>query len=537
MTSPGSLPTSKWTSVGLEIGLQVLLVLALAVWLLQGRPWGYPPEWALRVHPPWPLLRLWRLLGLTVALGAGIGWLASGLGPGEPLASPRKERAARLRAMAALLTLGLLAMAWQGSLHGLADLAVPMLISSTWSTVGTEYFRTAYEVQNVTAFLRDYPRFMATAQYHVATHPPGAVLFYWLGLQILEHVPGLHGLFRYLAESWSGGSALEIARFSQQFPSAANLPPAAVPAALFSTFLLMLCGSSVVIPLYLLARLEGDRRSALLTAVCFCTVPSFLLFFQSLDQLVLVLATWTVYFFLRGAQRERFGLFLAAGGMWGLTLFVSLGALPLGVLGGVFLVGWGWQRRSQGTWWQWLIGFVAFLGGAVGVWLLLALLGDFSPVEVIRQGLAAHARVTTVEFPRTYRLWVWLNGVDFAVFLGLPLTVGWGRSLAEALRRLRQPPAANPSSPGSCRQWLNLALFLTLLALDLSGRVRAEVGRIWLFLMPLAVVGAVHGFRQVVPASPADRGPATLRLGATLGLQFLQVILMALTMTPLVLPF
>lgn len=513
--------------MALEVGLQALLVAALAVWLLQGRPWGYPPEWALRVHAPWPLLRLWRLLSLTVVLGGLVGWLAGGLSPSDP---PRPDRASRRRVIAALLTLWLLAMAWQGGLHGLADLSVPLLISSTWSTVGTEYFRTAYEIQEVTAFLRDYPRLMAQAQYHVATHPPGAVLFYWLGLQVLEHVPGLQGLFRHLAETWSGGSVAEIARFSQRFPSAAHLPPAAVPAALFSAFLLMLCGSSTVIPIYLLARLEGDRRRALLAAVCFCTVPSFLLFFQSLDQLVLVLATWTLYFFLRGVQRERWGFFLAAGGMWGLTLLVSLGGLSLGVLAGIFLVGWAWQRRSQGDWPRWIAGYAIFLGGAVGVWLLAALLGGFSPLQVIRQGLAAHARVTTVEFPRTYRLWVWLNGVDFAVFLGLPLTVWWMRSLPAAARAFRASPDARPPS---LLGGFHLALFLTLLVLDLSGKVRAEVGRIWLFLMPPVVAGLAPSLDSVSP----DRRLVALCLGITLGLQLLQVILMALTMTPLVLPF
>lgn len=543
---PERLVVPRWLPGTLEIGLQGLLVLALAVWLLQGRPWGYAPEWTLRVHAPWPLLRLWWLLVLTVVLGGWAGWWAKGLEQREPPAGPKDDLperrlptdpAGRRRAIAVLLLLWLLAVSWQGGLHVLADLAVPLLVSSTWSSVGTEYFRTAYEIQDIRAFLRDYPRFMAQAQYHVATHPPGAVLFYWLGLQVIERTPGLRGLFLYLAEYWSGGSAAEIARFSQQFPSAANLPPAAVPAALFSAFLLMLCGSSVVIPIYLLARLEGSRRSALLAAACFCTVPSFLLFFQSLDQLVLLLATWTVYLFLQGVQRERGGFFPAAGALWGLTLFVSLGALPLGILGGVILVGRAWQRRQQVAWLKWIAWFAAFLGGALGIWWWLALLADFPPLQVIRQGLAAHARVTTVEFPRTYSIWVWLNGVDFAVFLGLPLSVWWVRSLWQAGLQSWRPREGPPSSSPTLLGWLNLAFLFTLLALDLSGKVRAEVGRIWLFLMPLAVVGLVHRFCQDFPESSEGRRLWWLRLGATLGLQLLQVSLMALTMTPLVLPF
>jgi len=521
--------------MGVEIGVQVLLVTALAVWLLQERPLGYAPEWSLRVHGPWPPARLWRVLGLAASLGGGVGYLT------YLLNRTTSERTARRLALAALLLLWLLAVGLQAQLHGLADFAGPWVVASTWSTVGTEYFRAAYEIEGLGAFLQGYPRHMQQAQYHVATHPPGAVLFYWLGIRLLAKWPGLQDSLTHLAEKWSGGSTAEIIRFTQQFPSAAHLPHAAIPATIFCTFLLMGVGSSVVVPVYLLARWEMDRPTALLAAACFCTVPSFLLFFQSLDQLVLVLATWTVYFFLLAAKREQIWLFLVAGIAWGLTLFVSLGAVVLGALLALFLAGLAWQQRrlTLTPLLPYAGGVAVFLVGAVAWWTLAALVGHFPPLETIRQGLAAHARVTTMEFPRTYSIWVWLNWVDWAIFLGLPLSVWWMRSLWAALTSAgcRVSRDENPESTplvtrhsSLCPAWLNLALIGTLLLLDLSGQVRAEVGRIWLFLMPLAVVGLVHRLReQEVWLAP--------RLAVGLTLQFGQVCLMALTMTPLVLPY
>ena len=101
--------------------------------------------------------------------------------------------------------------------------------------------------------------------------------------------------------------------------------------------------------------------------------------------------------------------------------------------------------------------------------------------------------------------------VDALQFLGLPVAVA---SLLTLWRRRDH--------------WLNrygLLFWGVLLALDLSGTARAEVGRLWMFLMPLALMGlylaAGHGLigrRQV---------------GALLGAQFLACVLIgARWMTP-----
>ncbi len=83
-----------------------------------------------------------------------------------------------------------------------------------------------------------------------------------------------------------------------------------------------------------------------------------------------------------------------------------------------------------------------------------------------------HREVTTVEFPRSYWKWLLMNPVEVAIFAGLPLVA-----------------AALWSWPGLARspEWARLRHFLAawlivLALLNLSGAVRGEVGRIWLFL-------------------------------------------------------
>jgi hypothetical protein len=100
---------------------------------------------------------------------------------------------------------------------------------------------------------------------------------------------------------------------------------------------------------------------------------------------------------------------------------------------------------------------------------------------VAREALFAHREVTVAEQARTYWKWVVMNPVEVAVFAGLPLTLAGLWAIPEVRR-----------DPG--RRGLNTFLLAAAIAfalLDLSGTVRGEVGRIWLFLMwPLAMAAA-----------------------------------------------
>jgi hypothetical protein len=88
--------------------------------------------------------------------------------------------------------------------------------------------------------------------------------------------------------------------------------------------------------------------------------------------------------------------------------------------------------------------------------------------------------VTTVEAARSYWAWLIMDPVELIVFAGLPLVAAafWSwRSMA------RDPESAR------LRAFL-LAWFIAVVLLDLSGTVRGEVGRIWLFLLWPAALAA-----------------------------------------------
>ncbi|MFW5867881.1 MAG: hypothetical protein ACOCX2_08705, partial [Armatimonadota bacterium] len=125
---------------------------------------------------------------------------------------------------------------------------------------------------------------------------------------------------------------------------------------------------------------------------------------------------------------------------------------------------------------------------------------------------------------RSYGVWVWLNLVEFAVFMGLPLTVLAAGSIPRVIRTLRE------TSSTALTAYLGAAALVALLVLDLSGVVKGETGRLWLFFVPWLAAGAA-------PLLVDEAGGRWRLLVLTCALTALQLLLMAWTMQPIVRPY
>ena len=78
---------------------------------------------------------------------------------------------------------------------------------------------------------------------HVATHPPGAVLWFWSARKLYENVPGLQSGFTALASTVTGQTPAELQNLAQearkaaalvvQAPAPPPLPASAIGGALF----------------------------------------------------------------------------------------------------------------------------------------------------------------------------------------------------------------------------------------------------------------------------------------------------------------
>lgn len=501
---------SRWRSWPVAVALtQVALVVALAAWLLDGRAIGVPGAWAWAVKTKavaWLALVRVIVLGLTITAAGALGY---------------QRIRARCRSDAPVLAvLVLLTFALQLSVAGLSSDATFLLIAATASPISTEYFSVAWETRDVSEFLRQYTVTMAQSRHHVATHPPGAVLFYWACIRIYQSHLFPHALFDKLTAIIVGAPRESIASEASKFPGV-SLGPDGVGPALFCCLVLGACGALALVPLYHLARAAARRTTALTVCVLFAISPAPVLFFQGLDSLLLLLAAGAAMLMYLGLRNGCPWWAGVAGLVVGAGFLVSFGAGAVGLVVGLVAVLWALRARPavERSGWRALATFAAG-------WVLIALAGHIAcgmKLHVIfSQGMAAHREATWIGFQRGYWAWLGLNMVEFGCFLGLPVCVCVIGAAREAIRRGR-PALADADLVG-------LAGAAALIALNLSGSVRGEVGRVWLFMMPPLVLWAAYWLRSAAPG----KGGLTV---CTAALTLAQLVFLGLALTPVVMPF
>jgi hypothetical protein len=123
---------------------------------------------------------------------------------------------------------------------------------------------------------------------------------------------------------------------------------------------------------------------------------------------------------------------------------------------------------------------------------------DYDVVEVWRTCFSKHA-VFARYFPRTYWKWALFGPVELALFMGVPLACltawraarqGW-KGLAPSLPAQRGLPDQR-GLPAQAEKFdvLLWSFIAVVIVLDVSGKSLGEVGRLWMFLMPLGAVAS-----------------------------------------------
>ena len=631
-----------------------------AFWLLATR-WGLGrDDWFVTPRRVWWTPGVWLLPVAVLALFGGLAMVSAY--DRFRRAKSRGEQKTSVRLCVFALMLFALCWPWAslGPTPGGAS-GASNLIAATWSDVANGYFSQAYRITDARRFSRDYVAQQQTnyaqTQAHVATHPPGATLFYFAARRAWEASPLVQKTFSAVHRNMTGASIAESAAFSRNMVAVGTgtrptLPDSAAPCALWCAFLLSLCVALTVPAAYLLgaghhreqdttasfsaargtcAPIQNEVRDArgksindlsaaatfeiptpdnstafgasasgasasgasaqdrneargLAAAALFALAPAVGLFAFTLDALVGLLTSWTMVLVARRLGGGAAWQIIAAGVLLAANSFFSFGALATGVVIAlsVFLCAMraremesedashtrdAGKARSVGALFARRVVFDLALCalGFVGLWMLLCALLPMQPFAIFERAMQAHHQATG---NRSRWGWAVINLGMFALFCGWPVALAClvlgarhlkSRLGQRALSAVSPTPdkdhatkntwARGASAAGDvCVETARIvatAMLLTLLLLTLSGNVRGEVERLWMFaLAPLCALAAG------ICVPPNELSLDKTRLAGTsravheysvvialLFLQSLQCVLMTGALAPLVRPF
>jgi hypothetical protein len=484
-------------------------------WLRGPKPW--PPEWQ------WPYAPLSR--SQAGRIGVQVGFLVAYLAVAALLMRLSGRRRVRGVLVLAVLFFAL----WQLIQTWVRDQSLlDTLIFRTYAPVLNGFFLAPAQVASVGETLRHYaaamPDFFSD---RALTHPPGLFLFYAVANGLFERLPQFSAWFAPVARSWAlpGRDWPQLADFLVVSAFATSwvqvILTALAPLSLFG--LLRALGSTT-------APASGPRRiwgaetePSDFVLWCILALPlisSLSLFFLQWDSVYLTLGLAAWWLAIRAQNRTWQGARLSPGAAvtWflaGLVLSVlfwlSFGNVVWGGLIGLHVLwrsGVRWRLDRHPLALSAIAAGLALMVAAWALpWLLAYLAWGMRVTEITRVGLDLHYEVVTAR--RDYRLWLWMNPVDFSLWLGpAPLVLGlagslWLWSRTRSILSGDELPVSCPA-PGVDLSLdlagMAAAFWLTLIYLDLSGTTRGEVGRLWMFLMPFPVL-----FGLALPWRPRER--------------------------------
>lgn len=418
--------------------------------------WLRGVEWVwVRREPAYFNTRVWLLGGATIAWLVLLVWVLRARGVWA------KWQTRLLIGVVMLLTLAApLSIAAQ---HRSQPLSMAFLTTVS-PTAG--FFAEGVRIDAPLAFVREHTgRMRGYRGVHLQTQPPGWPVGFWVATQVWEHLP-----------QFADWASYRLRRYDCTSYDLRGLTAAQVSAAALQMSILLL-GSLGVLPLYLLARDEFSPYVARLALVSYPLLPGFLVFQARFDVLYAVVALTALWLARRAYYHYRWrDVLLLATLLAGVTA-IAFGPLVFIGLVNLFLLAhvWIWHRSWHGLWRLIRIDAVILL--ALGVmWAIPWLLWRVSWPQMFLRGREIHQEVRISQ-----PLWALFNLYDLGVFMGLPLLVWAAVGGTKAVSRITAPQQGDALILG----WLGFLFFL-----NLSGEVRAEAGRLWLFLMvPGSLIG------------------------------------------------
>jgi hypothetical protein len=307
-----------------------------------------------------------------------------------------------------------------------------------FSPMATSYFGDARAIRQPLGWLAHFHQIGLGV--HSSTHPPGPILSYYAFIKLFGASRG----------ALLGGCAVGL------------------------------LGSLGILVIYIFSRLwTADQRSRIVCCSFYALIPALVVFFPEFDQFYPVLSMLLIYF---GVTALRAGSLRYA--VWaGAALFVALFFAYNLLASGIFLLYFGFYYLWSRNWPlpDWLVALrtsavilATYFALAAALWLSTG----YNPIAAFRTALRKQGLLAAYVH-RSYRAFVLMDPYDFllgAGIIALPILCLYLRRAWKCRSERREELA------------LTLIGFATILTVDLSGLLRAESARVWLFLQPLLAV-------------------------------------------------
>jgi hypothetical protein len=204
-------------------------------------------------------------------------------------------------------------------------------------------------------------------------------------------------------------------------------------------------------------------------------------FFPELDQVYPIFSMLAILAFVKAlsASGSWYRYALALGAVLFVGSFFAYNLLTIGAFLLYYCLWWLWREgRTSAAMFKILSTAAASLAAAATLYLILWAATGYNPPAALRHALMAQTS-TARWLNRPYWISLLADLYDFALAAGIiAIPILWFH-----LSKLREDFKTNPNE-----MTLTLIGLATILTVDLSGLLRGETARVWLFLQPLLVV-------------------------------------------------
>jgi hypothetical protein len=251
------------------------------------------------------------------------------------------------------------------------------------------------------------------------------------------------------------------------------------------TYVFPILSVLVLIPLYHLSKAFLDEEDAFLPGILYIFCPNVILIIMHMDQFLYP------FFFVSGllltmaaARKQSFGLGFLMGIFYYTMVYFSFSLIPMIALSVLWVAIDYWLKRKQRSFW----GAIRVLAGiGLGILVAYGLFYFFLNYDFLtryQNAFALHRRVKEFK-PGMGQILaaIPINNLELAFWTGIP--IAW-----LAITRAIKTSKAVLNNKISQLDWLMIAFLLLYGALNILGQTRTEVGRLWLFLVPLIIIFA-----------------------------------------------